>query len=330
MATCGEASGLTRTGSERTQHRCEVRVSLRARGCENPLPGASFCTREEMSTAAQVAFDKSRKGVEEERERVRQLETELAHMNRVTTMGELTASLAHEIQQPIAATITSATACLQWLAREEPDIDRARESVKRIVKDVMRASEIISRVRSLYKKSPTQRELVDMNEVVHEMLALLRSEANQYWIAMRTELAAELPKVEADRVQLQQVLMNLMLNGIQAMKDTGGELTVKSQVGWDGQLMVSIRDTGVGLPTEHADQIFAAFFTTKPEGSGMGLAISRSIVESHGGRLWAAANSGPGATFYFTVPCQAEAVQASGVSKEGGCPLLTEFARAGC
>jgi signal transduction histidine kinase len=283
-----------------------------------------------MSIAAQIAFDETRKGVEQERERVRQLETELAHINRVTTMGELTASLAHEIQQPIAATITSATACLRWLARDEPDIDRARESVKRIVKDVMRASEIISRVRSLYKKAPAKRELVDMNEVVQETLVLLRSEANQYWIATRTELAAELPKLEADRVQLQQVLMNLVLNGIQAMKGSGGELTVKSQLAQDGQLMVSIRDTGVGLPAENGDQIFAAFFTTKPEGSGMGLAISRSIVESHGGRLWAAANSGRGATFYFTVPCQAEAVQVSGVSKGIGCPPRTEVARAGC
>jgi signal transduction histidine kinase len=283
-----------------------------------------------MSIAAQVASDETRTGVEEERARVRQLETELAHINRVTTMGELAASLAHEIQQPIAATMTSATACLRWLARDEPDVDRARESVKRIVKDAVRAGEIISRVRSLYQKSPARRELVDMNEVVQEMLVLLRSEANQYWIAMRTELAAELPKIEADRVQLQQVMMNLMLNAIQAMKDTGGELTIKSQLGHDGQLMVSICDTGVGLPTENVDQIFAAFFTTKPEGSGMGLAISRSIIESHGGHLWAAANSGRGATFHFTVPREAETVQVSGVTKGGGCPPLTKVARAGC
>lgn len=328
MATCGEALRLTRTGSERSGHRSQVRVSGRPRSSENPLAGRVVLQENEMSIAAQVAFDEARKRAEEEHERVRQLETELAHINRVTTMGELTASLAHEIQQPIAATITSATACLRWLARDEPDVERARESVKRIVKDVMRASEIISRVRSLYKKSPARRELVDMNEVVPEMLELLRSEANRYSIAMRTELAAELPKVEADRVQLQQVLMNLMLNGIQAMKDSGGELTVKSQLGQDGQVMISISDTGVGLPAENADQIFAAFFTTKPEGSGMGLAISRSIVESHGGQLWATANSGRGATFHFTVPGAAEAVQVPGVTKRG-CPPLTEVARAG-
>jgi signal transduction histidine kinase len=146
--------------------------------------------------------------------------------------------------------------------------------------------------------------LVDVNEVVREMLELLRSEANRYSICVRTDLTAELPKVTADRVQLQQVVMNLMLNGIEAMKDTGGELTIKSERGENGELLMSISDSGVGLPTEKADQIFDAFFTTKPQGSGMGLTISRSIIESHSGRLWAGANAKRGVTFYFTLPSE--------------------------
>ena len=177
----------------------------------------------------------------------------------------------------------------------------ARAAATRIDKYGNRAAEIIDRIRSFYKKSPSQRELVDVNGIVHEMLALLKDEAIRCSVAMRAELAPALPKIMADRVQLQQVFMNLMLNGIEAMEKSGGELTVRSQ--HEGsQLLLSFSDTGVGLPTEEADQIFSAFFTTKPEGSGMGLAISRSIVESHGGRLWATANDGRGATFYFTLP----------------------------
>jgi PAS domain S-box-containing protein len=246
-----------------------------------------------------------RKKVEQERERLRQLEADLAHVNRVSTLGELAASLSHELRQPIAAAITDAKTCLRWLAREQPDMEEAREATMRVVKDGNRAAEIIERLRSFYKKgAPLERELVDVNEVVREMLDLLRSEANRYSICMRTYLAAELPKVTADRVQLQQVLMNLMLNGIEAMKDTGGELTIKSERGENGELLMSISDCGVGLPTEKADEIFEAFFTTKPQGSGMGLTISRSIIKSHGGRLWAGANANRGVTFYFTLPSE--------------------------
>jgi signal transduction histidine kinase len=164
------------------------------------------------------------------------------------------------------------------------------------------ASEIIDRLRSLYKKSPPKRELVAINEVIGEMVLLLRSEANGHAVSIRTELAADLPKITADRVQLQQVLMNLMLNGIEAMKDTGGVLTVKAQLGGDGQIETSVNDTGPGLPMGKADQIFDAFFTTKPQGSGMGLAICKSIIESHDGRIWANGNDGRGATFHFTLP----------------------------
>jgi PAS domain S-box-containing protein len=243
------------------------------------------------------------KNAEQERERLRQLEAALAHTNRVSTLGEMAASLAHEIKQPIAAAITSANSCIEWLAHEPPNLDRARVAAARIDKYGNRAAEIIDRIRSFYKKSPPQRELVDVNGVIHEMLTLLESEATRSSVAMRTKLAAELPEIIADRVQLQQVFMNLMLNGIEAMEDSGGELTVKSEL-QDGQLQFSVTDTGVGLPMEKMEQIFSAFFTTKPQGSGMGLAISRSIVESHGGQLWASANTGGGATFHFTLPIQ--------------------------
>jgi PAS domain S-box-containing protein len=240
-----------------------------------------------------------RKCAEEEREKLR---ADLAHVNRVSTLGEMAASLAHEIKQPIAATITSANTCIEWLAHEPPNLDRARAAADRIDKYGNRAAEIIDRIRSLYKKSPPQRELVEVNEIIGEMVELLRSEANQFAVSIRTDLVADLPKITADRVQLRQVLMNLILNAIEAMKETGGVLTVKTQLGEDRQLLVSVSDTGVGLPKEKTEQIFDAFFTTKPQGSGMGLSISRSIVESHGGRLWATANNGRGATFNFTLP----------------------------
>jgi signal transduction histidine kinase len=235
---------------------------------------------------------------------------DLAHINRVTTMGELAASLAHEIRQPIAATVTSAQTCLRWLRRDQPDVAEACEAVSRILKDVTRAAEIISRISSLFKKGAPQRELVDVNELIGEMIALLRNEAARYSISFRSDLVENLPRVMADRIQLQQVFMNLMLNGIDAMKETIsiGELSIKSEA-CDSQLLISVSDTGVGLPPEQADKIFNAFFTTKDNGTGMGLPISRSIIESHGGRLWAAANSPCGASFCFTLPTKAETLE---------------------
>jgi PAS domain S-box-containing protein len=244
-----------------------------------------------------------RKRAEAEHERLRQLEANLAHTNRVSMMGEFAASLAHDIKQPITAAVTDARTCLRWLQRNPPEIEEARETVSRVVNGVNRAAEIINHLRSLYTKgAPTEREVVDVNEVAWEMFALLRSEANRHSISMHTELAPNLPKTKADRVQLQQVFMNLMLNGIEAMRDTGGELTIKSEPTEHDHLLISIKDTGVGLPTEEPDQIFSAFFTTKSQGTGMGLSISRTIIETHGGRLWASANLGKGATFRFTLP----------------------------
>jgi C4-dicarboxylate-specific signal transduction histidine kinase len=240
-----------------------------------------------------------------DRERSRQAQADLAHLSRVTTMGELTASLAHEIRQPISAAGTSAEACLLWLGRDDPEVAKARESAARMVKDVTRAADIIDRISSLFKKGALQRELVDVNELIREMIALLRSEGSRHSISIRTELAEGLPKVMGDRVQLQQVFMNLMLNGIDAMKEMNGgsELAVKSEAS-DSQLLISVSDTGVGLFPEQADQIFRAFFTTKDNGTGMGLPISRSIIESHGGRLWATGNPDRGATFQFTLPVE--------------------------
>jgi PAS domain S-box-containing protein len=253
-----------------------------------------------------------RKRAEHERERLQQLQTDLAHINRVTTMGELTASLAHEIKQPMTAALTDARTCLRWLRRDEPDVSEAREAASRLVTDVSRAAEIISRISLLFKKVAPQRELVDVNELVREMIVLLRNEAARYSISIRSDLADDLPKVIADRVQLQQVFMNLMLNGIEAMKDIaiGSELTVRSQQGEDAQVLISVADAGVGLPPEIAASIFDAFYTTKPQGTGMGLPISRSIVESHGGRLWATPNSDRGTVFQFTLPNEVTAPQA--------------------
>ncbi|HEY6768625.1 MAG TPA: PAS domain-containing protein [Candidatus Sulfotelmatobacter sp.] len=246
------------------------------------------------------------KKAEEAREALRQTQADLARVSRVTTMGELTVSLAHEVNQPIAAASTNANTCLRWLAGDTPNIEEARAAATRIVKDVKRASEIISRIRQLFQKGTSQWELVDVNEIIREMILLLRGETTRYSIFVGTDLAADLPRVMADRVQLQQVVMNLVVNSIEAMKDVDGprELSIKSQNTEDAQLMVSVSDTGVGLPPQQADRIFDSLFTTKGDGTGMGLCISRSILEAHGGRLWAA-NSSRGASFHFTLPSKA-------------------------
>jgi len=247
-------------------------------------------------------------------EALRQAQADLAHVSRVTTMGELTASLAHEVNQPITAAVTDANACLRWLTRDAPDVEEARAAASRIVKDAMRAADIVSRIRLLFQKSTPPRELVDLNDVIREMVVLLRSEATRYSISIRTELAPDPSLVMGDRVQLQQVMMNLMMNGTDAMKDVDGtrELAIKSQPADNEECLVSVSDTGVGLPAQQADQIFNAFFTTKPHGTGMGLSISRSIVESHGGRLWAGRNTLRGASFYFTLPSKVQAPSKTG------------------
>jgi PAS domain S-box-containing protein len=243
-----------------------------------------------------------RKRAEEERLRLRQLEGDLAHLNRVSMMGELAASLAHDIKQPLTGAVMSADACVRWLRRDPPDMTEAYEAASRIVSNVTRAAEIIDRVQALFKRGAPERELVDVNDIAREMIALLRHTANRNSISIRTELDAGLPATAADRVQLQQVLMNLMLNGIEAMKDAGGELILTSNRTEEGHILISVSDSGIGLPAHEAERIYEAFFTTKPQGTGMGLSISRRIIESHGGRLWASNNTGRGTTFQFSLP----------------------------
>ena len=237
----------------------------------------------------------------EDRKRAEQLQSDLAHVNRVSTMGELTASLAHDIKQPIGAAVTNAEACARFLDRDQPDVSEAREAALEMARDARHAGQIIDRVRSLYRKDSPHLDIVDVNEIIEEMVLLLRGESHRYAVSLRTDLADELPTITADRVQLQQVFMNLMLNGIESMRENGGELIIKSQLREDGKLQISVTDNGVGLPPEKADQIFNAFFTTKPQGTGLGLAITRSIVEAHGGRVWAVTNSERGTTFHFTL-----------------------------
>jgi PAS domain S-box-containing protein len=248
-----------------------------------------------------------RKLAEAERERLRQLQIDLAYMSRVITVGQLGASLAHEIKQPIGSAVTNAEACVRLLDRDEPNLSEAREAAFEMVRDAKRAADIIDRVRSLYQKGSSEPAMVDVNEVIGEMVIMLQNEANRYSVSMRADLAEGLPTVMADRVQLQQALMNLMLNGIEAMNDTSGELSVRSKITEDGQLLISVSDCGIGLPVKQVERIFDAFFTTKPHGTGMGLSISRTIIESYGGHLWATPNAEHGATFHFTLPTKVTA-----------------------
>jgi PAS domain S-box-containing protein len=288
----------------RATGRCDAyeKEYVRKDGSRVPVMVGGAMLGDSQSEAVGFVLDLSeRKRAEQEREKLR---ADVAYMSRITMMGELAGSLAHEIKQPIAAAVTNANACVRWLQRDVPDVTEACEAAARMVSDAKRAADIIDRVRSLYRRSTPQRVLIDVNEIIREMIALLHYEANRHSIGIRAELAETLPQVMADRVQVQQVLLNLMLNGVEAMKDAAGELVIKSQQTEDRQLLISVSDSGVGIPSEHINRIFDAFFTTKQHGTGMGLAISRTIIESHGGRLWATANTGGGATFQFTLPVE--------------------------
>jgi PAS domain S-box-containing protein len=236
-------------------------------------------------------------------------QADLAHANRVTTMGELCASLAHEINQPISGAITNASTCLRRLNREQPDLEGARAAVSLIIRDGNRAAEIINRVRLFFRKGIVTKEPVDVNEMIREMEILLHNEATQHSVSVHTKLAADQPLIVADRIELQQVLMNLMINGIDAMKAVDGprQLTLGTQNDSNEQLLVSVEDTGIGLPPNQAGQIFNAFFTTKKHGTGMGLRISQTIIEAHGGRLWATDNHPRGASFHFTLAVSSHA-----------------------
>ncbi len=231
--------------------------------------------------------------------------SELAHVGRVTAMGELTASLAHEINQPITGIVTNGNACVRWLAADPPNLDEAREAARRIVRDGKRAGDMVARIRALATKTAPIKIQLDMNQTIQEVVALARDEMRTNDVILRMELANDLSAVLGDRVQLQQVLLNLIMNGVEAMstfRDRQRELVIRTQNDKAGQVQVTVQDSGIGLDTQSMEKIFEAFYTTKQGGMGMGLSISRSIVQNHGGRLWAVANEGPGATFQFTVP----------------------------
>ncbi len=242
-------------------------------------------------------------------EALREAQMELAHVNRVATMGQLTASIAHEVNQPLAAVVANAEACLRWLDRETPDLEEARQSVRWIMDDGNRASEVIRRVRALAKKTSLEKVPLNINDVVSETIPLVQRELISHQVSLRMELAPTLPTIMGDRVQLQQVMINLVMNGIEAMQsvtDRPRELLVRSGQLETQQVLVSVTDCGPGISAESADRLFSAFFTTKSGGMGMGLSICRSIVEAHGGRLWATANIPHGATFQFTLPVNAD------------------------
>jgi signal transduction histidine kinase len=233
---------------------------------------------------------------------------QLAHMARVTTMGELAASIAHEVNQPLTAVVANGNACLRWLALEEPNLDEAREAVVRIVSEGKRAADVIKRIRTLLKKDAPAISRLDMNDVIREVLVLTNHEILRKRVSVRTEMTVGLPAISGDRVQLQQVFLNLVMNALDATADAvenSREIVVTSEEIEPHEVMVAVCDSGVGIDPDKVDELFQPFFTTKPNGMGMGLSISRSIVEAHGGRLWAVRNEGPGSTFKFSVPVPA-------------------------
>jgi PAS domain S-box-containing protein len=238
-------------------------------------------------------------------QRFLEAQMELAHVNRVTTTGQLAASIAHEVNQPLAAVVANAEASLRWLDRETPDLNAARRSVEWIIEDGNRASEVIRRVRALANKTSIEKLSLDINDVIREAIPLVQRELISHRVSLRTELATTLPMILGDRVQLQQVIINLVMNGMEAMQpatDRSRQLVIRSGQGETQRVLVSVTDCGVGISAENADRLFNAFFTTKSGGMGMGLSICRSIVEAHGGRLWATANVPHGATFQFSLP----------------------------
>lgn len=234
-------------------------------------------------------------------------QAELAHLSRVFTMGELTSSIAHEVNQPLTAVVTNGHACVEWLSANPPDLKEARESAERIIEDGTRAGKVLGHIRSLFKKEAPVRDWLNMNDVIQELTLFLRGEAMSHRISLRMDLAADLPRVRGDRVQLQQVVLNLIMNGIEAMRgspDRPKEIWVRSRGDASAGVRILVEDGGVGLSQEIAEKIFQPFFTTKDQGIGMGLSISRSIVESHAGRLWAATSASGGASFQFTIPTE--------------------------
>jgi C4-dicarboxylate-specific signal transduction histidine kinase len=238
-------------------------------------------------------------------EALKKTESDLARVARLTTMGELTASIAHEINQPLAALVTNASACLRWLAADPPNLKEARATAQRIMRDGNRAANVIARIRALLAKGEPARQLLNINDVIEEIVLLVRGELKRRGTTLQTKFAEGLPQVEFDRVQIQQVLMNLIVNALEAMdevKDRPHVLQIQTSADQADAVCVTVRDSGAGLSPDHIERLFDAFYSTKANGMGMGLSISRSIVQAHQGRLWAEANSGPGAAFKFTLP----------------------------
>jgi C4-dicarboxylate-specific signal transduction histidine kinase len=278
-------------------HEAQVNAGLDQTKLALAVAGITFM----ILAFASVASLFERKRAEEA---LRQAQANLAHVTRVMTLGELTASISHEVNQPLAAIVTNGQICLRLLALETPRPDDMRATVERIVRDADRASEVIQRIRALAKRSEPQMVSLDINDVIREAILLVQREVMRHQVSLRTELASALPPVLGDRVQLQQVLINLLINGVEAtapITDRLRELLIRSRHE-AGQVLVAVRDSGIGIDSATAEQLFSAFFTTKPSGMGMGLSISRSIIRAHGGRLWVAPNPDHGAAFQFTVP----------------------------
>jgi C4-dicarboxylate-specific signal transduction histidine kinase len=285
-------------------HEAQVNASLDQTKLALAVAGITFT----ILALASVASLFERKRAEEA---LRQAQLELAHVSRVMTLGELTASISHEVNQPIAAIVTNGQVCLRLLALETPRPDEVRAAVERIVRDALRASEVIQRIRALAKRSEPQMVSLDINDVIREAILLVRREVLRNGVSMRTELASALPPVLGDRVQLQQVLINLLINGVEAMApitDRPREILIRSQQYETGQVHVAVQDSGIGIDSETVERLFGAFFTTKPSGMGMGLSISRSIIRAHGGKLWVSSNPDHGAAFQFTVPTNGSGV----------------------
>jgi C4-dicarboxylate-specific signal transduction histidine kinase len=254
---------------------------------------------------------------EEESKRLRELEADLAHIDRVSILGELTASIAHEVNQPLAGIVSSGSACLRWLARDVPDLEEAREAARRIVRDGKRAGEIIARIRALTKKAVASRAKLNLNETIREVLALVGDEAKRNTVVIRTRFGDDVFPVLGDQVQLQQVVLNLVMNAIEAMSSVGDrarELVITTRNIDPDQVQVTVEDSGTGIDPQMVDKIFGSFYTTKPGGMGMGLSISRSILQAHGGRLWATAKDGAGTIFHFTLPKYHEEESNAGVT----------------
>ena len=279
-------------------NQAEVTASVEQTNLALAVAGITFL----ILAFASVASLFERKRAEEA---LRQTQANLAHVSRVMTLGELTASISHEVNQPLAAVVINGQICLRLLALETPRPDDVRTTVERMVRDANRASEVIQRIRALAKRTEPQMVSLDINDVIREATLLVQREVLSHGVSLRTELASALPPVLGDRVQLQQVVINLLMNGVEAMAsitDRAREIVIRSQQPEAGQVLVAVLDSGIGIDSETAERLFSAFFTTKPSGMGMGLSISRSIIRAHGGKLWVSPNPDHGAAFQFTVP----------------------------